>query len=131
MDSFIYPVNNRGGDSLVTLFNIAPGAYDIYVYGHGTDPLYYGDYTVMVGDKSYGDKQTTHEKDAVENTKWVEGSQFVRFNDVAVGKDEFIMIRIQPGGTVRDAGGRTFADAMICGLQLVPTKSDVASAAPR
>ena len=126
MDSFNYPVNNQGGNSLVTLYNVLPGSYDLYIYGHGTDPNYYGDYTVTVGDKNYGDKQTTHGTDAVENTKWVEGSQYVRFKSVDVGKDDIIMIHIQPGGTVRDAGGRSFADAMICGLQLVPSKSDVA-----
>jgi hypothetical protein len=130
MNSFNYPVNNQGGSSLVTLYNVSPGSYDIYVYGHGTDPNYYGDYQVTVGDHDYGRKQTTHGADAVENTKWVEGSQFVRFKDVNVGKDDILMIHIQPGGTVTDRGGRTFADAMICGLQLIPAKSDVASAPP-
>lgn len=127
LDSFNYPVNNQGGNSLVTLYNVAPGSYDVYIYGHGTNPLYYGDYTVTVGERNYGDKQTSHGTDAVENAKWVEGSQYVRFKDVSVGKDDLVMIHIQPGGVVTDAGGRSFADAMICGLQLIPAKSDVAS----
>jgi hypothetical protein len=29
---------------------------------------------------------------------------------------------IQPGGQVTDGSGRTFSDAMICGLQLIPMK---------
>jgi hypothetical protein len=46
----------------------------------------------------------------------------VKFSGVKVSEGEEIEILIQPGGTVTDPHGRTFADAMICGLQLVPVK---------
>jgi len=39
-----------------------------------------------------------------------------------VGEGEEIEVLIQPGEQVTDPSGRTFADAMICGLQLVPVK---------
>jgi hypothetical protein len=121
LDSFNYPVNNQGGNSMVKLHHVPPGKYQIYIYGHGTDPLYYGDYTLTVGHRSYGRKMTSHGSDAVENTKWVEGSQYVRFTSVKVATGEDVDILIHPGGQVT-ALGRTFADAMICGLQLIPVK---------
>jgi hypothetical protein len=123
LDDFNYPANNKGGNSIVTLYNVAPGNYSLYIYGHGTAPLYYGDYTVSVGSKSHGEKQTTHENDALENTKWVEGSQYVLFKDVTVAQEGAITILIRPNTA-------TPSDAMICGLQLVQTKWDVAENAP-
>ena len=104
------------------LRQVPPGKYAVYIYGHGTDPLYYGDYTLTVGTRNYGRKQTSHKLDAIRNTKWVEGSQYVKFSDVRVGDGEEVEVLIQPGGQVTDPLGRTFADAMICGLQLIPVE---------
>jgi len=39
---------------------------------------------------------------------------------VVEGEDVEILIR--PGAQVTDPAGRTFADAMICGLQLIPVE---------
>jgi beta-lactamase regulating signal transducer with metallopeptidase domain/biopolymer transport protein ExbD len=122
LDSFNYPVNNQGGNSQVILHEAPPGEYDVYVYGHGTDPLYYGDYTLTVGNHKYGRKTTSDKSDAIEKTAWVEGSQYVKFDRVRVAAGDKVEILIQPGGQVTDHWGRTFADAMICGLQLVPVK---------
>lgn len=121
LDNYNYPANNKGGDSKVILHRVPAGKYDVYVYGHATNPVYYGDYTLTVGNRNYGRKTTSHELDAVENTKWVEGSQYVKFIGVSVASGEKLEILIQPGGEV-NISGRTVADAMICGLQLVPVR---------
>jgi hypothetical protein len=115
MDTFNYPKNNQGGNSQVILSSVPPGSYDVYIYGHGTDPKYFGDYTLSVGSRSYGRKRTSTHGDAVQNVKWVEGSQYVKFPAVQVKADEDILVLIQPGtASVRDA--------MINGLQLIPVK---------
>ena len=120
LDTFNYPVNNRGGDSTVILHQVPPGKYSVYIYGHGIYPEYYGDYTLTVGNHDYGRKQTSHKIDAVRNTKWVEGSQYVKFSGVEVALRESIEILIRPGEPVTLPDGRTICDAIICGLQLVP-----------
>jgi hypothetical protein len=117
LDSFNYPANNRGGNSRVILSHVPPGTYSLYLYGHGVNPLYYGDYTVSVAGNSYGRKKTSTGSDAAENTSWVEGSQYVRFPAVKVAADENIKILIRPGGWING-----ISDAMICGLQLVLLK---------
>lgn len=83
---------------------------------------YYGDYTLTVGTHEYGRQQTSHEMDAVRNTKWVEGSQYVKFSGVKVGPAEEVDVLIRPGAQVTLSDGRTIADAIICGLQLIPVK---------
>jgi hypothetical protein len=60
--------------------------------------------------------------DAIQNTKWVEGSQYVKFPNVKVGEGEEVEVLIRPGAQVTEPSGRTFADAMICGLQLIPVE---------
>ena len=116
LNTFNYPQNNQGGNSQVILKNVPPGSYHLYIYGHGTDPAYYGDYTLSVSGRDYGRKSTSNNRDAIDNTRWVEGSQYVKFTNVNVGQGEEINILIHPGGHM-DAG---FADAIICGLQLIP-----------
>jgi hypothetical protein len=122
LDSYNYPVNNQGGNSRVILRNVPPGTYDVYVYGHSTHPIYYGDYALTAGARFLGRKQTSNRMDAVENTTWVENSQYVKFPAAKVAAGEPLEILIRPGGRVTDNLGRTFADAMICGLQLVPAR---------
>jgi beta-lactamase regulating signal transducer with metallopeptidase domain len=121
-DTYNYPLGNKGGDSTVILHHVPAGKYQIYIYGHGLDPLYYGDYTLTVGTRNYGRKQTYHKDDAGQKTQWVEGSQYVKFSNVKVGSGEDMEILIRPGGQVSDPSGRTFADAIIFGLQLIPAK---------
>ena len=124
LDTFTYPAMNKGGDSTVILYNVPAGRYNLYLYGHGSDPRnpqYNGDYTVTVNGHSYGRKQTSHGLDALRNKKWVEGSQYVKFSGLKVSEGDKLEILIQPGGQV-SYSGRTFADAMICGLQLVPAR---------
>jgi len=122
MDYYDYPTGNKGGNSTVILHNVPAGKYYVYIYGHGPNAAYYGDYTLSVGDHEYGRKQTSPKVDAGKYTKWVEGIQYVKFSNVKVGQGEEMEILIRPGGQVSDESGRTFSDAMICGLQLIPMK---------
>ena len=119
LDSFNYPANNQGGNSQVILSHVPAGTYSLYLYGHGASPSYYGDYQVTVGGRDYGRKKTSQGADAAGNSEWVEDSQYVRFPAVEVGAGEKVEILIRPGGQQIE-GGRSFADAIICGLQLVP-----------
>ena len=122
MDHYTYPTGNKGGNSEVILRNVPPGKYSVYIYGHGPHAAYYGDYTLGVGGHNYGRKQTTPKVEAGKYTEWEEGIQYVRFSNVKVGPEEDMDILIRPGGQVTDGSGRSFSDAMICGLQLIPMK---------
>ncbi len=122
LDTYTYPTGNKGGNSTVILRQVPAGKYNVYVYGHGPNAPYYGDYTLSVGQHQYGRKQTSPKKAAGDYTKWVEGIQYVRFSNVRVGAGEEMRILIRPGGQVTDPSGRTFSDAMIAGLQLIPAK---------
>jgi len=120
LDTFNYPVENQGGDAKVILHQVPPGKYQIFIYGHGTEPLYYGDYELTVGQRRYGRMTTSHSTDAIQNTNWVEGSQYVCFRGVTIAPGENVKILIRPGGPAATPGGRMVSDAMICGLQLIP-----------
>lgn len=97
LDTYNYPVNNRGGNSRVILEKVPPGKYDLYIYGNGADAVNYGDYTVTVGEHCYG-RKTTRNPDAVQKTEWAEGYQYVRFVGVKVEPGDDIEILIRPGG---------------------------------
>jgi len=122
LDTYNYPTGNRGGNSTVILHQMPPGKYNVYIYGFGPNPDYYGDYTLTVGTRDYGRKLTQQKGGTIRSTKWVEGSQYVKFSNVKVGLGEDVEVLIQPGKQVTDPSGRSFADAMICGLQLMPVK---------
>jgi hypothetical protein len=98
LDTFNYPANNRGGNSQVILHQVPPGKYDLYIYGDNPVPLYYGDYTLTVGGRSYGRKTTFQEGDSGQSTEWVEGSQYVKFAGVKVAPGDKVEILIRPGG---------------------------------
>jgi hypothetical protein len=120
MDVFSYPANNQGGNSQVILSHVPPGMYSLYIYGHSrVTPSYYGDYQVTVDGRDYGRKKTSEIPEKFQSTEWVEDGQYVRFQAVEVPEGGKIEILIRPGGQQTD-GPRTFADAMISGLQLVP-----------
>ncbi|HOC57705.1 MAG TPA: hypothetical protein PKI20_18950 [Verrucomicrobiota bacterium] len=124
LEDYNYPTGNRGGNSTVILHRVPAGKYQVYLYGAGATPGYFGDYSVSVGGREYGRKQTTRKGDGFHKSKWVEGSQYVRFSNVKVEPGDEVKILIRPGDPVTDSGGRTFADAFIAGLQLVPAKQD-------
>ena len=122
LENYNYPTCNRGGNSTVLLHHMPAGKYQVYVYGAGATPGYFGDYTLSVGGREHGRKQTSHRGDAFRKTKWVEGGQYVRFSSVMVAPGEDMVIFIRPGDSVTDSSGRTFSDAFIAGLQLIPVK---------
>ena len=122
LNLFNYPTSNHGGNARVILHQVPAGKYQLYIYGHGLDAGYYGDYTVTVGGREYGRKKTTDKYDGGHYTEWVEGIQYVRFSNVKVGQGEKVDILIRPGAQVTNGSGRTLTDAMICGLQLIPVK---------
>lgn len=123
LEDYNYPTGNRGGNSTVILHRVPAGKYQVYLYGAGATPGYFGDYSVSVGGREYGRKQTTRKGDGFHKSKWAEGSQYVRFSNVKVEPGEEVKILIRPGDPVTDRGGRTFSDAFIAGLQLVPAKT--------
>jgi len=121
-DSYNYPAGNHGGDSKVILHHVPPGKYHLYLYGHGTSPAYYGNYEVTVGNVNYGRLRTSSGPDALQNTNWVEGSQYVCFRGLTVSPGADVEILIRPGAPTTTTTGRTIADAIICGLQLIPVE---------
>jgi hypothetical protein len=122
LENYNYPTGNRGGNSTVLLHHVPAGKYQVYVYGAGASPGYYGDYTLSAGGREYGRKQTSKKGDAMRKPKWAEGCQYVRFSGVKVERGEDVKVFIQPGAAVTDGSGRSFADAFIAGLQLIPVK---------
>jgi beta-lactamase regulating signal transducer with metallopeptidase domain/biopolymer transport protein ExbD len=137
LDTYNYPAGNQGGNSYVILNGVPAGTYDLYIYGHTRCPVGYGDYTLTVGTHHYGRKITSNQSDAIENTTWVEGSQFVKFAGVKVASGDKAEILIQPGGQLgldaaasdiaptpagQQPAARTWSETTICGLQLVPVK---------
>jgi len=122
LEDYNYPTGNRGGNSTVVLHQVPAGKYRLYIYGAGATPGYYGDYSVSVGGREYGRKQTTRKGDAFHKGKWIEGCQYVRFSNVKVEPGEEVTILIRPGDQVTDSSGRSFSDAFIAGLQLIPVK---------
>jgi hypothetical protein len=119
MDDFNYPKNNQGGNAKVVLGRVPAGSYDLYIYGHGVDPTYFGDYTLTIGSRNFGRKATSNQFNGAEQKEWVEGGQYVKYSDIDVRSGEDMEILIRPGGEMSD-GVRAFADAIIFGLQLVP-----------
>lgn len=125
LDDYNYPANCRGGNSRVILEQVPPGKYDLYIYGHTLWVQSYGDYTLRVGECSYGRKTTFNKDDAGQKTEWVEGSQYVKFAGVNVMQNDDIDILIRPGGELTDpqvnseGAKRSYSCAVICGLQLI------------
>lgn len=105
-NSYNYPFD--GGNVTVTVTNLAPGAYDFYVYGIDST------YELSVGSENYGTKPLPAGP-IVNPVTWQEDLQYVRFQSVLVANDATATLQVRPG-----AGGY----ATIAGLQIaavVPT----------
>jgi hypothetical protein len=122
LDNFNYPANNKGGNSRVILHDVPAGTYDLYIYGHGDQPNYFGDYSVKSGAVDYGRKTTYAPDNSGQETQWIENRQYVRFSGLEVKAGDSIEILIRPGRPVKADYGRMISDAMIAGLQLVSAK---------
>jgi hypothetical protein len=122
LDTYNYPQNNQGGNSEVILFQVSPGSYQLYIYGHGGQAAQFGDYEVTVGSSNYGRKRTSASERAIHARSWSENTQYVRYPKLSVKEGDEIRILIRPGGAAFDMRHVPLNDAIINGLQLVPVR---------
>ena len=112
-NSYLYPFD--GGNLTLAISNLPAGAYDIYLYGHGSTQNgefqnMNGVYQLSVGTNDYGTLSTATSGTNWASTDWVEGQQYVVFRGVQLG-DEFQTVNITglPGVS---------GEALIAGLQI-------------
>jgi hypothetical protein len=103
--AFINSLN--GQDMTVTVTNLAPGTYNIYLYGHGPADNENSTFQVSVGLQVYGSQSTTTNSDW-NLPIWEPGAQYVEFTNVGVRLDQPLVITVEAG----------YLYAIICGLQL-------------
>lgn len=126
-DSFIFAQN--GSNLVVTVRNLAPGSYYLYLYGHA-DPDVVGEqnsvFTLRVGTNSFGPLATAGSGTWRTNAPMREFAQYVVFRDLPVPPDQAVRIEVapSPGGV-----------AVLNGLQIFsrgtsPPKLFAATAAP-
>jgi hypothetical protein len=85
LDSYNYRSTTRG-NSQVILYNVLAGRYQASHLRAMEDPGISGTTALMVGVTTTV-AANVHQADAIENTDWVEGSQYVRFDrSVATGQ---------------------------------------------
>jgi hypothetical protein len=94
----------------VTVTNLTPGLYDLYLYGHGNEDYFSSLFQVTSGAESYGSAATVDGPNWV-SPVWQDGVQYVEFTNVDVLADQAIIITVGPGTAVR-------SDAFLSGLQL-------------
>ncbi len=111
--SYIY---NSVGEISVTITNLWPGSYDLYIYGHGPATSFpnlsaaNGVYTVSAGSVKYGTNANVSGA-GWDSAMWQEGIQFVIFRSVQItDTSQPLTIIVHPG----DANY-----ALISGLQLL------------
>ena len=111
--SYIY---NSVGEISVTITNLWPGSYDLYIYGHGPATSFpnlsaaNGVYTVSAGSVNYGTNANVSGA-GWDSAMWQEGIQFVIFRSVQItDTSQPLTIIVHPG----DANY-----ALISGLQLL------------
>jgi choice-of-anchor C domain-containing protein len=95
MQSYLYP--SGGSDMTVTLTDVPAGTYDLYFYAHGEPGGENGVVQVASAGIDYGTKSTTTSP-GWNTTDWVEGQQYVRFQNVEVS-DQPLVITVKPGST--------------------------------
>jgi hypothetical protein len=76
--SYLY---NQGGNMTVTITDLDAGAYDFYIYGHGSGNNQDGIYQLTVGWQSYGTEATINGPGWLSSV-WQEGAQYVEFTNV-------------------------------------------------
>lgn len=81
----------------VTLADLPGGTYDVYVYAHGGPPdEQNGVASAEANGISYGPESTAIDSSWLSAT-WVEGAQYVRFEQVALAEGNPLIIRATPG----------------------------------
>jgi len=103
---YLYP---SSGNMTLTFHDLPVGTYDFYVYGHGNADEHNGVYQMDIGG-SPQTLSTTTDSDWTSST-WMEGVQFVQFQNVTVASSgDTVTLTVLPG-----SGGYP----LINGLQIV------------
>jgi len=102
-NTYIYPYPTSTGNAVLTLTNLPPGAYDVYVYGAD------GNYEVSAGGTSQGIRQTVDDNPVINPPAWQEGKQYARWSSVLIGAGQPLVVTVRQG-----TGGY----AIISGLQI-------------
>jgi hypothetical protein len=115
MATYLYPLEGEPKIA-VTVTNLPTGSYDLYLYGHGGPADDFNtEFGVRSGPLAYGPRRTGT-NDLWRGSTWVEGAQYVRFNDVYVSSGSPLMI---------EAGRAARSIPSLNGLQLVQRNADI------
>jgi len=108
----VYLYDDDGSDIIVTVTNLAAGAYDFYLYGHGNMDSENSVFQLWSDGLNYGSEATINGP-GWESMLWQEGVQYVEFTDVNVVAGHPVTIEAEPGSL------GLFAE--ISGLQITPS----------
>ncbi len=86
-NTYVYPFD--GGNTTVTVTNLAAGHYDLYVYGPN------GNFQLTVGGTSYG-ARTSFDWPVINPTVWQEGRQYAVYRGVRVGAAQAVTLTVLP-----------------------------------
>jgi hypothetical protein len=114
--SYLYPVS--GGNIAISVTNLNPGAYDLYLYGHGIQSNQNSVFQLNVGSQSYGSEATINGSGWLSSI-WQDGVQYVRFTNVSVSTGQTITVTVQPGAS---------ATGVISGIQIATVASNTSAA---
>jgi hypothetical protein len=99
-------------DIIAVVSNLAPGAYNFFLYGHANPDEMYGVFHLYSGAQDYGTQTTTTGSNWLSPT-WQEGVQYVEFTNVSIYyAGEPVTIFVEPTAS---------AYAVISGLQIQPS----------
>ena len=91
---YLYCFN--GEPVTLTITNLPPGTYHVLAYGHGGPPdVQNTRFELLTAGISQGSKRTTT-RPGWNTTNWVEGLQYVRFDDVPVYQDHPLVLVSYP-----------------------------------
>ena len=108
----VYLYDDDGSDIIVTVTNLAAGAYDFYLYGHGNMDSENSVFQLWSDGLNYGSEATINGP-GWESSLWQEGVQYVEFTDVNVVAGQPVTIEAEPGSL------GLFAE--LSGLQIAPS----------
>jgi hypothetical protein len=101
----------QGRNISVTVTNLAPATYDVYIYGHGPADNANGIYDLSVGATSYGTNSTVFGP-GWKSSVWQEGVQYVVFRGVAItAPAQTLAVTVSPSAS---------SYSIISGMQIVP-----------
>lgn len=118
LGSYLYVEGAAQGGFPVEFTGIPAGTYDLYVYAHGLPAIEGGNIEVKVGGVSLGSKTTSTNGDW-NLPEWTEGSQYVRFNGVALDGSQKLSVIASSSGTISVFSSVQRTPAVLNGLQLI------------